>query len=412
VVLRDNRSGIANDVDLYAQEIGAGGQLGVRALSRNCDLDACARGYFDVGDAPEGVSAYPSGTQGRFPTCRGDSPAGTQEVECGSPRSTPPGPTGFVAHAASYTAPAAFGLGCGPQSSPGLAVDTEVDGISYVTGSWPQSASSACSPKEPVKAAEQAFGGLWFGADEFIGDADAGLAQPPFLLPCSARSFQYKAWSCGPVTVYLNVLVDWNQDGDWNDVVACPSGSPAPGGCAPEWAVKNQPVVLAAGCNTLATPDFVTGPDVGGAWMRVTLTPAAVSDDFPWRGSTLASGPATPYFSAGETEDYPVTILDPVAVAGSGLPSDLALGSPLPNPARGRTTLQYSLPGAAPVRIAIFNLAGKRVRTLVSGPQAAGQHTVAWDGLDDLGVRAPGGMYYVRLDAAGRSLSRSVVRLP
>ena len=60
-------------------------------------------------------------------------------------------------------------------------------------------------------------------------------------------------------------------------------------------------------------------------------------------------------------------------------------------------------PLAAPVRLAAFDIAGRHVRLLASGPKEAGPHQVTWDGLDDGGRRLGPGVYLVRLQV-GRDI--------
>lgn len=403
------------DADVYAQQVGAAGLLGVRAPSAHCAPDLCGFAYTDFGDAPENAPAYPSGGLGHFPTCTADSPAGTQEIECGAALSTPPGPTGYVKHVATASDATYFGLGCGPANAPGLAVDTEVDGVVHVSGSLPAtipSEVSTCSPAVTITAYENAFGGLWFGADEAAGDnADAGVGSPVVLGTCALASLPFTAWSCGPAStaVTLNILVDWNQDGDWNDVASCgPVGSG--GACAPEWAVKNASVVLHPGCNNLGSPVFRVGPNPGSAWMRVSLTAGPVTDDFPWAGSATAVN-AGGAFAGGETEDYPVSILSATGVVPPALTDQVQLAAVSPNPTRSGADVRYSLPRPADIRLAVYDLAGRQVSALESGVQAAGEHLARWNGRDASGVESPAGLYFVRLHVEGRDLSRTVIRL-
>jgi hypothetical protein len=406
---------VGGDDDIYAQQVGATGLLGVRAASRNCAPDFCGFAYTDFGDAPENVPAYPSGSFGHFPTCTADTPPGTQELACGAAPGTPPGPTGYVKHVATASDQTYFGLGCGPANAQRLAVDTEVDGVVHVSGSLPAvipSEFSTCSPAVTIMTYESAFGGLWFGTDETAGDGtDAGLAAPFVLGTCAPTSVPFHAWSCGPasVTVTLNILVDWNQDGDWNDVVMCgPSGSG--GACTPEWAVKNASVVLQPGCNSLSSPQFTAGPNTGGAWMRVTLTAAPVSDDFPWAGSATAVN-ADSTFAGGETEDYPISIVTSTAV-GQPAPADqVLLAAVSPNPTRDGASVRYALPRAADIRLAVYDLAGRKVRVLESGLQGAGEHAARWDGRDASGAETPAGLYLVKLHVEGRDLTRAMIRL-
>lgn len=404
-----------SDTDIYAQQVGAAGPIGVRAASKNCAPDICGFAYTDFGDAPENVPAYPSGTPGHFPTCTTDTPPGTQETACGAAPSTPPGPTGYVKHVATANDQNYFGLGCGPSNAQRLAVDTEADGVVHVAGAPPgviPSEVSTCSAAVPIMAYESAFGGLWFGADETAGDGtDAGLAGPVSLMTCNQATVPFQAWSCGPASLAatLNILVDWNQDGDWNDVVACgPAGSG--GACVPEWAVKNASVVLQPGCNSLYSPQFIVGPNLGGAWMRVTLTAAPVSDDFPWAGSAIAtnSGGA---FAGGETEDYPVSIVTSSAVGSPAPANQVLLAAVSPNPSRDGASVRYSLPRATDVRLAVYDLAGRQVRTLENGLQGAGEHATRWDGRDASGAETRAGLYLVRLHAEGRDITRAMIRL-
>jgi hypothetical protein len=403
------------DTDIYAQQVGASGLIGVRAPSRNCAPDLCGFAYTDFGDAPENAPVYPSGSFGHFPTCMTDTPPGTQEIACGAAPGTPPGPTGYVKHVATSNDQTYFGLGCGPPNAQRLAVDTEADGVVHVAGSAPAvipSEVSTCSPAVTILAYESAFGGLWFGTDEAAGDGiDAGLAAPIVMGACNQVRVPFQAWNCGPasLTATLNILVDWNQDGDWNDVVACgPAGSG--GACTPEWAVKNASVVLQPGCNSLDSPQFVAGPGTGGAWMRVTLTAAPVSDDFPWAGSATAAN-AGGAFAGGETEDYPVSIVTSSAVGSSASADQLQLAAVSPNPSRDGASVQYALPRAADVRLAVYDLAGRQVRVLAGGLQGAGMHAARWDGRNASGAEAPAGLYLVRLHVEGHDLTRTMVRL-
>ncbi len=408
----DWRTSGTNYTDIYAQQVGISGLVGVRGPSRYCLPDVCGHAYVDFGDAPEGIPAYASGAFGHFPTCLAQTAAGTQEIACGAAPGTAPGPTGYVRHDGTSPNAVGFGLGCGPANAQGLAVDNDLDGTVNATASPPfviPSETSACSPAVALYEYERGGGGLWFGADEIPGDADAGLATPDTMPACRLAALKFKAWSCGQgtLTVYLNVLVDWSQDGDWNDVVAC--GTAAGPSCVPEWAVKNQAIQLVPGCNATMSQYFTAGPNAGPSWMRVTLTSSAVSDEFPWAGSANVPGGS---FQGGETEDYPVTVVAPtLAVDDAGRPGALAFAAITPNPMRETAELRFTLAQAGDVALVLFDLAGRRVRSLAAGRFEAGSHEARWDGRDDAGAVAPSGFYFARLATEGRTLSRPLIRL-
>jgi hypothetical protein len=95
--------------------------------------------------------------------------------------------------------------------------------------------------------------------------------------------------------------------------------------------------------------------------------------------------------------------------AGSGAPTALAFAPPAPNPARGSTVLRFALPREAVVRLAIYDLSGRRVRTLAEGAQPAGERAVSWDVRDDAGRPLGAGLYFARFEAEGRAFTQRIV---
>ncbi|MHB8077804.1 MAG: S8 family serine peptidase [Candidatus Krumholzibacteriia bacterium] len=93
------------------------------------------------------------------------------------------------------------------------------------------------------------------------------------------------------------------------------------------------------------------------------------------------------------------------------LPAAPALGleQNRPNPFNPATLISYSLEREGPVTVTVFDLGGRRLRTLEQGVLAPGRHAVAWDGTDENGARQPSGMYLYRLQADGRSLTRKMM---
>jgi hypothetical protein len=70
-----------------------------------------------------------------------------------------------------------------------------------------------------------------------------------------------------------------------------------------------------------------------------------------------------------------------------------------PNPSGGEPVLRFTLPAPARVEIEIFDLAGRRVRTLPGADLASGSHVMIWDGTDASGQPAAAGAYFARLRA-------------
>ena len=71
-----------------------------------------------------------------------------------------------------------------------------------------------------------------------------------------------------------------------------------------------------------------------------------------------------------------------------------------PNPFNTTTYLRFYLSQAASVHVAIYNVQGQRVRTLVDAPLHAGAHQMLWDGRDERGHSTASGLYFARLHIA------------
>jgi len=73
-----------------------------------------------------------------------------------------------------------------------------------------------------------------------------------------------------------------------------------------------------------------------------------------------------------------------------------------PNPFNPSTTIAYELPAAGPMRLQVFDLRGRLVRTLVEESMAAGRHEARWDGRDNDSRGLPSGVYVSRLQAGAK----------
>lgn len=95
----------------------------------------------------------------------------------------------------------------------------------------------------------------------------------------------------------------------------------------------------------------------------------------------------------------------PVSAEGElGSPEAGALHAAYPNPFAHRTTLAFDLPAPAPVRLAVYDVLGRRVAVLADEHRAAGRHEVVFDGTE-----LPGGVYLVRIEAGAFAATRRVV---
>jgi hypothetical protein len=105
------------------------------------------------------------------------------------------------------------------------------------------------------------------------------------------------------------------------------------------------------------------------------------------------------------------TVLAPTSTAPereAPLASVVRLG---PNPFASRLEFRLHLSEPSPVRIDVYDLAGRRVRTVHDGPMGAGPALLAWDGRDAAGRDVGSGLYWARVTAAGSSRMMRIVRI-
>ena len=92
-------------------------------------------------------------------------------------------------------------------------------------------------------------------------------------------------------------------------------------------------------------------------------------------------------------------------------PVAFALSQNHPNPFNPETVIEYALPKDCQVQIAIYNLLGQKIRTLIDQYQTKGQRKIHWDGKDDEGNELTSGIYFYRLQAGDFSETKKMVLL-
>ena len=136
----------------------------------------------------------------------------------------------------------------------------------------------------------------------------------------------------------------------------------------------------------------------------------------------LAQAPTTCHFGVGDAAEVVVTVTWPsgivqefpvydlnrvIEVVETASTDVLIQQQPLtfrianhPNPFNPSTTISFTLPEAAEVRLRIFDVSGRLVRTLIDGePRGVGGHHDVWNGRADNGSSAPSGLYFYRIVA-------------
>jgi hypothetical protein len=102
---------------------------------------------------------------------------------------------------------------------------------------------------------------------------------------------------------------------------------------------------------------------------------------------------------------------DPASVATPAWGLGTALHSSSPNPFRRETALHFTLSARSRAKLAVYDVAGRLVRTVLDEELPEGDHAVSWDGRGHGGIRVAGGTYFVKLTAGDVTGTRKVLFL-
>ena len=93
------------------------------------------------------------------------------------------------------------------------------------------------------------------------------------------------------------------------------------------------------------------------------------------------------------------------------IPKVFTVSQNFPNPFNPLTTLQYTIPDNAVVKITIFDNMGRLVKNLMDGYQIAGRNTIQWNATDNMSQPVPAGMYIYRIQAGSNVKTSKMIYL-
>lgn len=213
-------------------------------------------------------------------------------------------------------------------------------------------------------------------------------------------------------------ITGWNHDSSGNLTVATPAHP-----IASEPHVLTSPITCAySGYGDQDALDIAAGAVRVGAWSNYPSDASLIAFD---PAGSDGDGRIAFYafnYSAVDANVRPLLLEntvrwllpeDPAGVDDEMVPAlALALGEPRPNPTPGASRFWFALPDDAVVDLAIYDVAGRRIRTLEEGLRSAGRHEASWDGRDDHGHESTSGIYFARLstEAGARFVKLTVLR--
>ncbi len=120
---------------------------------------------------------------------------------------------------------------------------------------------------------------------------------------------------------------------------------------------------------------------------------------------SLTSDPEAISISSAEIVGLDGKMSKAVIATSAGLPEEFTLSQNYPNPFNPVTTINFALPAPGDVKLAVYNLLGQEVQTLVSGSMEPGVYTAMWNSMDNVGRKVSSGVYFYRLVVDGKIMS-------
>jgi len=100
----------------------------------------------------------------------------------------------------------------------------------------------------------------------------------------------------------------------------------------------------------------------------------------------------------------------PIEISATA-PRTFELSQNYPNPFNPETKIRYQLPQETRVKIVVFDILGREVKTLVDEDKKAGFHEITWDARNRNGVRVASGIYYYAISADNFKMTKKMLLL-
>ena len=237
--------------------------------------------------------------------------------------------------------------------------------------------------------------GIWF---EQSGTTDRIDTTTPFetvtaylmiLNPTSIYGVQ--AWECCVEMQGNGIGLTWDLAGDPFNILTPPCFTVA---------MQSEPI-LGNGIVVLATLTFIQPDPNEPTFFYLHPTDFASLPGLMSYIDGADVGAIIPLDPASGSESMPVAMVNLPPTGTPDVPARTALKAATPNPFNPSTTVSFEVAGEGRTELAIHDLRGRRVRTLVDEHLAHGTYDRVWDGRDDAGRRVESGVYFVRLLAGG-----------
>ncbi|MGE5398799.1 MAG: fibronectin type III domain-containing protein, partial [Ignavibacteriales bacterium] len=140
----------------------------------------------------------------------------------------------------------------------------------------------------------------------------------------------------------------------------------------------------------------------------VTVSGLQAGTEYYWRVRSVdEKGNYSSYSAPGR---FTVTATTDVTV-DNAIPTEYKIDQNYPNPFNPSTMITYWLPKNSFVKLQVFDMLGREIKTLIAGQMNAGKHTAQWNADDNSGQKVSSGMYLYRLSTNETVITRKMILL-
>jgi len=106
-----------------------------------------------------------------------------------------------------------------------------------------------------------------------------------------------------------------------------------------------------------------------------------------------------------------LNVSNPGSLSGNQIPISFALHQNYPNPFNPLTSIQYDLPNISMVNISVYDMMGRKVKTLVNGIQNSGFKTIQWNAKNEMNSPVSAGLYFYTIQIDGFKETKRMILL-
>jgi hypothetical protein len=324
---------------------------------------------------------------------------------------------------------------------------TNVDGLSSITsveGTLRVVSNSALTNVDGLSGIASVGGNLRVSFNDALPNVDglSGIASVGSIMRVGSNSALSRC-NCGLYDLLTTsgaiggpIYINSNAPGCNSDTEVINQGPCDAGDCTPTMLAESAPYVGGDGAGrvdlTFSTPDGIEEIDFSLLENLALETSAPAFDAQTTGGDGLPTytyntapqqiditliqqdtgNESAGYFGIARSVcpwvdgDQLAVEFDPPLEFALDVPERLALAGAYPNPTPGAATVGFTLPAATDVRLAVYDVMGRKVATLIDQAMDAGQHEVRWTGRSAEGQAVASGVYLIRLEADERVATR------